>query len=202
MRSDRRTLQSAALTDVVYLMGVAPSSLVPVSIAEMHLYAYLANIVALAEGVPVADWGYRFSVTSEGFPFAYDLENARENLVLRSIVREDEGNLWPEDDLFEAEMGFLDQLVQSVRRKSWLSDALLCALQLPRGAVRDAINHSPGVATSLRDRRASALLREAEAEEIYGELKFVRDVLGPEAEDLLEPVVVWLSARVMAKGKP
>ena len=201
MRSNRRPLQSAALTDVVFLIGAAPSSLAPVSIAEMHLYAYLANLVALAGGVPVADWGYRFSVTAEGFPFAYDLENARENLVLRSIVRENGNGLWPGDDLFEAEMGLLDQLVQSARRKAWLSNAFACALQLPRGAIRDAINHSPGVATSLRDQRASALLREAEVEEIYSEFELIRDVLGPEAEDLLEPVVVWLSARILAKGK-
>ena len=202
MTSNGGQLQSAAVTDVVFLVGVAPSSLAPVSIAEMHLYAYLANLVALACGVPVSDWGYGFSVTAEGFPFAHDLENAKENLVRRSIVREDGGGIWPGDDLFEAEIGVLDQLVQSSRRKAWLGDAFACALQLPRGAIRDAINHSPGVATSLRDRRAAALLREAEVEEIYGEFALIREVLGPEAEDLLQPVVVWLSARVMAKGKP
>ena len=202
MRSNKRVLQSAAWTDVMFLIGVAPSSLAPVSIAEMHLYAYLANVVALAGGAPVSDWGYRFSITVNGFPFAHDLEIARENLVLRSIVREEGGHLWPGDNLFEAEISLLEQLVQSGRRKAWLGDALACALQLPRGAIRDAINHSPGVATSLRDRRASALLKEAEVEEIYGEFKLVRDVLGPKVEDLLEPVVVWLSARVMAKSKP
>ena len=76
-----RPVQSAALTDVVFLVGLTPSSLAPISIAELHLYAYLANLVALNRGVPLSDWGYSFSVTAEGFPFAYDLEEARENLV-------------------------------------------------------------------------------------------------------------------------
>ncbi len=200
MRSIRRSLQSAALTDVVFLVGLAPSSLAPISVAEMHLYAYLANLVALNRGVPVSEWGYAFSVTTEGFPFSHDLEEARENLVRRSIIREEDGVLCPEEELFEAEIAVLDGLAQSSRRRIWLSDAFACALNLPRGAVRDAINHSPGVAISLRHRRASALLKEADVAEIYSEFALIKEVLGPEAEDLLQPVVVWLSARVIAEG--
>ena len=46
MRPDRISLRSAAFTDVVFLVGLTPSSLAPVSIAELHLYAYLAHLVA------------------------------------------------------------------------------------------------------------------------------------------------------------
>lgn len=202
MMSTPRPLQSAALADVVFLVGTAPSSLAPVSIGEMHLYAYLANLVALAGGMPVADWGYRFSVTTEGFPFAHDLESARENLIQRSIVREKGGDLWSGEEQFETELDLLSQLMQSARRIDWLDGAFMCALQLPRGSVRDAINHSPGMAISLRDRRASALLREAEVEEIYGEFALIREVLEFEAGNLIDPIVVWLSARILATGKP
>lgn len=202
MRPGRLLLQSAAFTDAVFLVGLAPSSLAPVSIAELHLYAYLANLVALNRGVPVSDWGYGFAVTADGFPFAHDLEHATENLVRRSIVRVDDGRLRRGEELFEEEIGLLDGLAQSARRKAWLDDALACVLHLPRGAVRDAINHSPGVATSLRHRRASALLKEAELEDIYREFALIRDILGPEADDVVQPVVVWLSARVVSKGTP
>ena len=152
--------------------------------------------------MPVADWGYRFSVTTEGFPFAHDLESARGNLILRSIVREEGGDLWTGEEQFETEMDLLSQLMQSARRIDWLGGAFACALQLPRGSIRDAINHSPGMVTSLRDRRASALLREAEIEEIYSEFALIREVLEFEAADLFDPVVVWLSARILATEKP
>ena len=51
MTSVRHSLQSAALTDVMFLVGLAPSSIAPISVAELHLYAYLANLVALNRGV-------------------------------------------------------------------------------------------------------------------------------------------------------
>lgn len=200
MRFSRHSLRSAAVTDVVFLVGMAPASLAPVSIAELHLYAYLANLVALHRGVPVSDWGYRFAVTTEGFPFADALAEATENLAQRSVV-EVEGGRVKSAELFGGEFGVLDGLAQSARRKSWLGAAIACALHLPRGAVRDAINRTPGVATSLRHRRASSLLESTEIEEIYSELAAVRKVLGEGSEDLIQPVVVWLSARVVAQGR-
>lgn len=198
MRWIGRPLKSAALTDVVFLVGLAPSSLAPISIAELHLYAYLANLISLNRGVPVSDWGYAFSVTADGFPFAHDLEEARTNLIRRSIIREDDGNLGPEE-LLRAETAVLDSLVQSARRKEWLNDAFACALNFPKGAIRDAINRSPGGVATLRHRRASALLKEAHVAEIYEEFALVKRVLGLEAENLLQPIVVWLSGRVIAE---
>ena len=194
-----RSLQSAALIDVVYLVGLAPSSLAPISIAEMHLYGYLANLVSLNRGVPVSDWGYAFSMTAEGFPFAHGLEEARANLMRRSIIRADDGGLRAEEDFLDAELAILDGLVQCARRKEWFDDAFASALNLPRGAVRDAINRSPGVAGSLRNRRASTLLKEADVENIYDEFALIKEVLGPEVEGFLQPVVVWLSGRVLVE---
>ena len=198
MRSILRPLQSAALTDVMFLVGLAPSSIAPISVAELHLYAYVANLVALNGGMPISDWGYAFSVTTDGFPFAHDLEAARENLGRRSIVHEEEGYLKTEEDLYLAEASVLNNLVQSARRKEWLNGALLCVLNMPKGAIRDAINHSPGVAVSLRNRRASTLLREADVATIYDEFALIREVLGSESYDSLQPVVIWLSARVLS----
>lgn len=197
MTSVRHSLQSAALTDVMFLVGLAPSSIAPISVAELHLYAYLANLVALNRGLPVSDWGYPFSVTTEGLPFAHDLEIARENLARRSIVYEEDGCLRVECDLFLDEMSILDSLAQCVRRKDWLSDALVCALNLPRGAIRDAINNTPGVAVSLRNRRASALLKDTDVDVMYSEFALINDVLGSNSRDPLQPIMVWLSARII-----
>ena len=190
-------LQSAAITDVAFLVSLAPSSMAPISIAELHLYAYLANIVALSKGLPVSDWGYAFSLTTEGFPFSHELDVARKHLCRRSIIQEEDYLLLPDKDLLDSETNVLDRLTQSVRRKEWLGDALVCALHLPRGSVRDAINHSPGVAKSLRDRKASALLRDADTHEIYNELSLINDLLGSHQIDSVQSIVIWLSARII-----
>ena len=195
-------MKSAATTDVVFLVGLAPSSLAPFSVAEMHLYAYLANLVALNQGEPVSDWGYHFAVTTDGFPFAFELADAADNLIRRSVVNVEGAALKPEDGRFAVEFDLLNSLRQSARRKPWLAGALACTLHLPLGAVRDAINHSPGLATSLRYGRPTVLLKEAQVEEIYEELKLVKNVLGEEANDFLQPVVLWLSARVLSNSKP
>ena len=194
-------LQSAALSDVVFLVDLAPTSLAPVSVSDMHLYAYLGNLVALNRGVPMSDWGYRFAVTAEGFPFAHALKDATDSLAGRSVVVIDNSRLRPGDDLFEREVNFLRSLSQPARRRTWLTEAYTCALHFPQGAVREAINQSPGMAASLRRRHASELLGKAEIDEIYDEFSVVREVLGPEAEEGLQPLVVWLSARVVSQGR-
>ena len=191
------SLHSAAITDVVFLLGLLPESLTPISVAEMHMYAYLANVGALHRGVPISEWGYRFAVTSTGFPFSDSLASATENLIRRSIVSLDERQLSP-DGMFDDEREVLESLAQSRRRKEWLEDALMCVLHLPQGAVRHAINRTPGMLVSLRFRRASALLRDKEIEEIYDEFELVHDVLGSDTVDALQPLVVWLSSRVIA----
>ena len=195
-------LRAAALTDVVLLVSLAPSSLAPVSVAELHLYAYLANLVALNRGVPLSEWGYSFSVTAGGFPFAPDLDSARENLVERSVLSMHQGDIRGADDPFRAELDLLHGLEQCRRREPWLEGSFACALHLPRGAVRDAINHSPGVEAGIRQRRSSALLSDLDLQEIYAEFDQISDVLGGETQDLLQPVVIWLSARVISRSWP
>lgn len=193
-------LQSAAFTDVAFLVSLAPSSMSPISIAELHLYAYLANIVAFCKGLPVSDWGYSFSLTTEGFPFSHELEVAKEHLCRRSIIHDMDYFLQPDLELLAMETAVLESLTQSVRRKEWLDDALICALHLPRGAVRDAINHSPGVEKSLRDRRASVLLRDVDTHEIFNEFSLISEVLGSDQIDAVQSIVVWLSAKIILEA--
>jgi hypothetical protein len=58
-----------------------PRSVAPLSVQELHLFSYLACLLALFEGRPVADWGYRFALTSKGYPFSAEFEAARQALV-------------------------------------------------------------------------------------------------------------------------
>ena len=192
---------ASTYADVILLLGLAHSSLTPISAPELHLYAYLGNLVAFSQGQPVSDWGYLFSVTREGFPFSQSLDLARRDLIEQSIILEKQGGLLePDSELFEPEFQLILSLTQSNRRKIWQKTSLACALNMPAGAVRHAINRSPGMAVNVQQGRASELLTPKDTDRIHEEFEMVRKVLGEKGSNLLQPAILWLSARVLSEG--
>lgn len=192
---------SNAHTDVVMLIGEAPRSVSPMSVPELHLYAYLGCLLALLEGVPVADWGYRFTVTREGIPFSADLETARDSAVQRGVILLQERKLIERGgERFDEDFKLYCELEQSARRRAWLRAAVQCALALPVGAIRDAVNRSPGVAEGLHEGRARVLFDYDDVESLYEEFETIRKMLGVKASLMLQPAILWLSARVLRDG--
>lgn len=191
---------SAALADVTFLVGLAPTSISPITVAELHLYAYLGNLTALKAGSPISDWGYRFSITESGFPFSYSLDEARNNLITRSVIWNEPKGLVPNEERYELELALFNQLSQSARRKVWLKTALDCVLNLPSGSIRYAINKTPGVSVNLRDRRTSMLLKDSDIENIYDEFKIIDEILDKNEQNVLQPMILWLSARIFNEG--
>jgi hypothetical protein len=53
--------------------------------------------------------------------------------------------------------------------------------------------------TPIKLGRSSKLLDRDDVTLLYDEYKFVRAVLGADAEDKLAPAVLWLSARILRK---
>jgi hypothetical protein len=82
-------------------------------------------------------------------------------------------------------------------RLELLRVASRCAVTLPSGSVRDAINRSPGVSQPFRNRQRSPLLQPADIELLHEEYGAVKEVLGADAHDLLSPATLWLSARIL-----
>lgn len=82
--------------DALQILNALRKSLEPISTIETHLFAYLSCILGLWRGQPLADWGYNFAVTSEGFPFSADFEIARAELAPRGLVSiDDRGRMRP-----------------------------------------------------------------------------------------------------------
>ena len=190
-----------AYADVLVLLNDAPASVLPISVNEMHLYSYLGCILALFKGKPVANWGYRYAITSEGFPWSADFDNARETLCATGLVQVDDQGLmtpWPSAEL-TAELEFVASVDSLAERRPWLRTAVECALALPVGSIRSAINRSPGVATPFFLGQRGQLLEDAATSLLYEEYAVVSQVLGTEVQDILSPAVVWLSARVLRK---
>lgn len=176
----------------------APASVMPMTVIEAHLYAYLGCILGLFKGQAVGDWGYPFAVTSEGFPFSVQFETARSMVVARGLVDEDGAGLMSaRHDELAAEIGSLLTLGSWVDRRQWLRAATQCALALPVGSIRHAIGQTPGLAASVRLGQRRLLLQADDIELLYEEYGIVSSVLGADVKDLLSPAVIWLSARIL-----
>lgn len=187
-----------AYFDAVAIVGDAPASVVPMTIIEAHLYAYLACILGLFKGQAIGDWGYPFAVTSEGFPFSVQFEAARSILVARGQLDEDgQGMISARRDELAAEMDSLLTLGSWAERRLWLRAATQCALALPVGSIRHAIGQTPGLAASIRLGQRRLLLQADDIDLLYEEYRVVSSVLGADVKDLLSPAVVWLSARIL-----
>lgn len=187
-----------AYFDVLAILGGAPASILPMSVVELHLYGYLGRVLALFRGSPVSEWGYHFSVTSEGFPFSVELDAARKIAISQGLVREDQNGLIEPDSLnLAVEFSILLRLSSFEGREEWFRAATNCALAFPIGAIRYAINQTPGMALPVSLGQRGILFQDDDVALLYDEYKAVGEALGSEVDDLLSPAVLWLSARVL-----
>jgi hypothetical protein len=189
-----------AYVDGLVILKDARTSVLPMSVNEMHLYSYLGCIFALFKGKPVADWGYPYSITSEGFPWSAEFDYARETMCTTGLIEvDDNGMMTPRPVELAAELDTVLGLGPWRERRLWLRAAVECALALPIGSIRHAISRSPGVASSFFLGQRGRLLEPADATLLYEEYAIVSAVLGAEAQDVLSPAVIWLSARILRK---
>lgn len=189
-----------AYADVVTLLHVAPRSAIPLSVAELHLFAYLGRILSLFDGLPIADWGYDFVVTSEGFPFSAQLDEGLKAASRLGLVMDDiDGELVPSETAIAAEYEVLTKISDACRRSAWLRAATHCSLSIPSGSIRYAVNHSPGLAAATSSGQRRMLLQPTDVASLYSQYSVVRNALGEIDHDLLAPAIVWLSAYVVAK---
>jgi hypothetical protein len=195
-----RDLIPEAYFDTLALMNDAPSSILPMSVNEMHLFSYLACIFALFKGEPLGEWGYPFAITSEGFPFSAQLDVAREISCSNGRIElSDNGLMQPRPVELEAEFETILGVGSWTKRRASLRAATECALALPMGSIRFAVNRSPGMSTSFFLGQRGQLLEPFDVALLYEEYEVVASVLGSDASDILSPAVLWLSARIMRK---
>lgn len=143
-------------------------------------------------------WGYRYAITTEGFPFSAELESARNKATSAGLFSVDDNGMLGRTSRLAEESDALASIGESWRqRREWLRAATACALALPVGSIRYAINQSPGLVSSLRLGQKRALLQGDDVSQLYEEYGVIRSVLGEQARDVLSPAVIWLSAKVI-----
>jgi len=196
MRFEPDSFSPHAFFDCLALALRAPQPIAPFTITELHLFAYLACLLSVYEGEPVADWGYQFALTGLGYPFSGELDSAMQALTLRRHIEVDNLESVLPLDSAALEMAKLEEIPSFKQRLRWLQTSLDCSLAMPVSVVKSAV--------VARDDLSGAgvggprpLLSNAYVARVHGEREAIESALGGESSNLLAPAVAWLSMYIL-----
>jgi hypothetical protein len=182
---------ASASFDFLFITGRLCARFGTATLGEIHLFSYLACLLSLFRGQPVADWGYTFAGLDSGSPFSAELQAACPELEVAGLIvgKAETLTITPEGN---RELEFLSTLQQFGPRKSYLTAALESLLSFPVGMVRNALSMEPGLRPALRLGGKRALLEETALGQLHEHFEALYSVLG-ETHDLLVPSSVWLT---------
>ena len=191
------TLSIEAYFDCLSIAAEVPSSVAPISTRELHLLGYLARLLALFEGEPLADWAYTFALTSRGYPHSAAFEVARLELIGDGRIEQPEPETFVATERGRNELAELRALNFLARRSRWLDAAADCSLALPMGSIRYALTARNDLVGSGGSGQPRELVTQAYVDRVHSERTLIEAALGGESVDLLAPAVAWLSIYVL-----
>ena len=184
-----------AYFDVLVIVDRLQRRVEMVSSQEVHLFAYLACLLFLYRGNATSDWGYVLASTTDGYPFAADLDMAFELLAKTGMLSAtDSASAYVRiTDLGREEMETLSSLSQNRARLPYLDGACGAALALPMRTVKDALLHDPELGKAAQLSASKILFDGPGMEALHEHFSALSDGLGLTVGDLTIPAVVWLS---------
>ena len=186
-------LNHLAAFDCLFLGSRLQRQLDGFSAAELHLLAYLACLLSLYRGMPIADWGYGFVGTELGSPFSREIETAVQELEQRGFFSHkfDKLQMTASADEWLVELGGLG-LYQE--RTDCLNAASVSIVAFSVGTVREALSNEPELYRAKALPASRELLEEPGLGLIYDQFQLLRQALGGRTKDLRLPAVTWLTA--------
>jgi hypothetical protein len=159
--------------------------------SEVHLFAYLACLLSLYSGRPVADWGYPFTGTAEGSPFGASVNDALTILRGSGDVIGDTTGLGVSDS-GRGEYELLRTLPRNATREEFVAGACSSVLALPMPVVRTAMQQEPALRRVTTLAAARPLLESVDVDALYEQFHALASVVGTEIRDVMVPAVAWL----------
>jgi hypothetical protein len=160
---------------------------------ELHTLAYLSCLLAVFSEHRPAWWGYGFTATRAGTPFAIAIRQAAQDGVRAGFLLLDERVLTL-SECGVRELQSIRPLILNLRRERFLEAAAATALTMPLPAMSDALSYEPGLRGALRFLRTKALLDETGITLLEKQFDDLSEALqGSAKDDLLVPSVVWLT---------
>lgn len=159
---------------------------------EIQRSAYLACLLAIYDGKPLADWGYRFAKTAYGTPFSSEINDALEIFTDKGIVVEKEGKF----ELSEYGLSFynaISKMVDLNRRSKYTETACDSTLLIPPSILSEGIDNEPTMKRALQKETGGGLLQGSSLQLLYDQFAMLSKVVDRDDKDLLTPSVIWIS---------
>lgn len=186
--------------------------------AEVQIFAYLACLMWVYDGRQASDWGYTFSATPAGSPYARDLAATTDRLRARGLIvdrlapryrpnaataahsangrsRSPEPRVLGVSPVGASELAALATLQSCSLRERYLEAATSAARLMPLPAITDAVTYEPGLRQALRRTAKTELLDTDGVTVVREQFEVVIDALRThenQGEDLLVPTVIWV----------
>ena len=180
-----------ALFDFLFIAEKLYAKFGTATFGEIHLFSYLACLLSLFRGQPVAGWGYNFAGLDSGSPFSAELQAGCPALEFVGLIACKAGSVTMTSEGTN-QLQFLSALRQFSSRQSYLTAACESLLCLPIGSVRNALSMEPGLRPALKFGGTRPLLEETALGQLHEHFDALYHVLG-DSQDLLVPSTVWLT---------
>lgn len=178
-----------AAIDVLFFLGKAGEREGQIFEADIHLLAYLGCCLWNCNGGSLATWGYKFTATPDGSPFATALMGSIEECTEAGIVRRNGRKLVLVGDV--RELG-IDPALLAPERISYLDAANESTLLLPLGAIRHILRKEPTLAAARTVDTSRYLLEGLGNVELQSQLKALRQVGATDNLSLFALASLWL----------
>lgn len=164
--------------------------------AEVHVLTYLACLLALYRGRPVAEWGYSFVKTKWDTPYSHDITTSLDDLLRCGYIAPDSDGMV--NTLVCTPRGHsiyqtLDGLKTNRSRRDFLRPACGSSLALSISQIRLALSLEPTLRSAQAHTGAIPLLSAPALGLLYKEFKTLRLALGTIEQNLLLPSCIWMS---------
>lgn len=188
-------ISAQASFDALQIVGSIGESSDGVTLSELQTLDYLACLLSIYGGASPTSWGFGFSVTDSGAPFASTLADAADALSGAGWLTRS-GRVYRLSSAGRTELGFQRRLGPNGWRIRYLQASASATLSMPLPAVADAVGHEPGLRRALQFMRRRRLLDDTSLELVEAQFEALTAGLGErpdERKDLTLPAVVWLT---------
>jgi hypothetical protein len=159
--------------------------------------AYLACLLALYDGQPTSEWGYRFSRTAIGTPFSADVNDAIEALIQTGAIAVGDEVRGARELLLAGEGGPFLTMISGLERlkgrSKYLEAACNGGMVASPTTLGQGLDNEPTVRRALQRESGGTLLEGSALLLLHDQFKALSEVVGGLDDDLITPSVVWLS---------
>jgi hypothetical protein len=163
-----------------------------IAISEVHLFSYLACLLSLYRGWPVADWNYRFAATENGSPYSAAIEDAVHCLVREGFLDLSNSRFVSINNDGHVEHAELAQLSRNKERDEFLDGSCSSALAIPIGVIRSTVTTDHDMRLASRLGKTRELLSDPAVDGLHSAFSALSSQIGIDVRDLMVPAVLWL----------